>query len=157
MFDRKRIIQDVDLNPRSVQRIRRAEAQRAQFLSPKRIGALLLSLPVIACSVGISVYIRTSPYEPEAALQHLVAMWGCDAARSVGLGPTSVGEAGYHLRNDGDRDGIACEPHRHNAAVGTTQRDQEIPNVRVTHGANASQGSETPVRRSIGSAKFVRP
>ncbi|MBT3143247.1 hypothetical protein DS909_07060 [Phaeobacter gallaeciensis] len=157
MFNRKRIIQEVDLNPRSVQRIRRAEAQRAQFLSPRRIVMLLLSLPVIACSVGIGAYIRTSPYEPEAALQHLVAMWGCDAARSVGLGPTSVGEPGYHLRNDGDQDGVACEPYRHGSTVGTVQGDREVPNVRITHGASASQGSETPVRGPIGSAKFVRP
>lgn len=118
---------------------------------------LLLSLPVIACSVGISAYIRTSPYEPEAALQHLVAMWGCDAARSVGLGQTSVGEPGYHLRNDGDQDGIACEPYRHDSTVGTVQGGREVPNVRITHGASASQGNETPVRGPIGSAKFVRP
>jgi len=157
MFNRERIIQEVDLNPRSVQRIRRAEAQRAQFLSPRRIVMLLLSLPVIACSVGVSVYVRTSPYEPEAALQHLVAMWGCDAARSVGLGPTSLGNPGYHLRNDADGDGIACEPHYRGSTTGNAQGDHAVPPIRNTHGATVPQGNAPPLRRSIGSAKFVRP
>ena len=36
----------------------------------------------------------------------------CDAARSAGVAPLYMGEAGYRPELDGDSDGIACEPYR---------------------------------------------
>ncbi|MEA3009821.1 MAG: hypothetical protein QOJ91_1513 [Sphingomonadales bacterium] len=37
---------------------------------------------------------------------------GCNEVRAAGLAPLYRGEPGYRVEMDGDRDGIACEPHR---------------------------------------------
>ena len=57
----------------------------------------------------MSIFIRTSPFEREDALRHLVAMTGCSAATKVGVAGAARGEPGYHERHDVNRDGIACD------------------------------------------------
>ena len=96
----------------------------------------LAAIPVVALAVGLSLFLRTSPYAPAEALLDLVARGGCPAAAAVGLAPARRGALGYHARNDTDGDGIACE--REPAA-----RVRAIP---LAGGA-----------RRAGGAKFVRP
>ncbi|MEM7317468.1 MAG: excalibur calcium-binding domain-containing protein [Pseudomonadota bacterium] len=99
---------------------------------------LVISLPVVTVSVAVSVYLRTSPFESDQALLHLVALQGCEAAFSVGLAPARHGQPGYHARNDLDGDGIACE------VEATASLPQQVP-------------AQKPAHRRVGSAKFVRP
>lgn len=96
----------------------------------------LMAIPVVALATALSVYIRTSPYPPSAALAHLVARAGCPAAAAIGLAGARVGEAGYHAHNDPDGDGIACAP------------------------ASVPEGLAAPgqlMETKAGGAKFVRP
>lgn len=37
---------------------------------------------------------------------------GCNEVRAMGKAPLYAGQPGYRVEMDGDRDGIACEPHR---------------------------------------------
>jgi hypothetical protein len=37
---------------------------------------------------------------------------GCDAARADGRSNIPISDPSYRLGMDGDRDGLACEPHR---------------------------------------------
>ena len=37
---------------------------------------------------------------------------GCNDARAAGTAPIYAYEPGYRVDMDGDRDGVACEPHR---------------------------------------------
>ena len=112
---------------------RRAARARGPVFSLRRVLLSLLAIPVIATSVAISIYIRTSPYEPPDALRHLIAKSGCEAAFRVGLAPARVGEMGYHARNDLDGDGVACGS-----------------------GLVAEAAAEVPVR-GVSGAKFLRP
>ncbi len=36
---------------------------------------------------------------------------GCNEVRALGKAPLYAGQPGYRIEMDGDRDGIACEPH----------------------------------------------
>ena len=130
--------------PRSRQRHRRAEALRRKALSPVRILTMILALPITIACISFGVYMRTSPYEPDEALLHIVALAGCDAARAVGVAPSYRGMVGYHTRNDPDGDGVACDEPRPVAA-----------------GTPAASAAKAPVRqvkeRTVGGAKFVRP
>ncbi|MFT4959011.1 MAG: hypothetical protein ACI92Z_000083 [Paracoccaceae bacterium] len=125
----------------------RAAGLRARTLSPWRIGLKLLSIPVLAVSVAVSIYIRTSPYEPEQALAHLIARANCDAARSIGLAPAYRGGLGYHARNDADGDGVACEMNRPFKAAPMVQ------GMKLTKVEPAA----APSVRMVGGAKFVKP
>lgn len=87
----------------------RAARTRADTLSPVRIILSILTLPPLAFSVALSMYVRTSDYDPPQAIAHLVARGGCDAARSMGLAPSYLGGLGYHARNDVNGDGVACD------------------------------------------------
>lgn len=136
---------------RRSRRERRAAATRAQFLSPFRIFALLLSLPLVTCSVALSIYLRTSPHRPSEAMAHLVAMAGCDAARYFGIGPAREGDIAYHKRNDPDGDGVACAPEGY--ALNSTP--QVVFQPRPV--GQSAQSAQPVTRRSIGGAKFVRP
>ncbi len=133
-------------------RQRRAARTRAQALAPGRIIKSLLSLPVLALGVAMSVYIRTSPYEPPAALAHLIARVGCDAARSVGLAPAFRGALGYHARNDADNDGVACESADFRVRLPQdsvqAQQETQLPVLAQPQGASV---------RMAGGAKFIRP
>lgn len=111
---------------------------RARALSPLRILSLLMALPIMAGGVALSVYVRTSPYDPALAVRHLAALAGCDAAQAMALAPARRGEPGYHARNDADGDGVACGPRT--AAAFTSA--PEVPQ---------------PGGRMAGGAKFVRP
>ncbi|WP_237215804.1 excalibur calcium-binding domain-containing protein [Ruegeria lacuscaerulensis] len=128
-------------DPNAPARIRRAEALRRRALSPIRILLMILMLPVTTAVIGFSVYLRTSDFEQEEAVLHLIAMAGCPTALKVIPGPYYAGELGYHLRNDPDGNGVACE----------TPQQLAVP---VT--AEAPQLAQ-PVERSVGSAKFLRP
>jgi len=79
---------------------------------------------------------------------HLVALAGCDAARSVGLGPMRKGELGYHQRNDPDGDGIACQTGQ------VAQYSRPKPVQSVLPGPDPSRNQ---AQRRVGTAKFVRP
>lgn len=87
----------------------RAARTRAEALAPGRILMSLLTLPVLALGVALSIYMKTSEYDPPDALAHLVALAGCDAAQSIGLAPSYRGGLGYHAKNDSDGNGVACE------------------------------------------------
>lgn len=127
----------------------RAARTRAHALSPWRIGISLLGFPVVAVSVAVSLYIRTSTYEPSAALAHLVARFNCDAARSIGLAPAYRGEIGYHARNDPDGNGVSCERSLQ------TQMQQILG---VALDAPVTSPDQPPVPdRMVGGAKFIKP
>lgn len=120
-------------NPRNAKRQARAARTRARALSPRRILSLLMSVPIVAASAGLAMYLRTSPYDPPVAVAHLIAMAGCPAAMRVGLAPAAEGQPGYHLRNDAEGDGVAC---------GTALVAEDVALTRY---------------RVVGSAKFIRP
>lgn len=96
----------------------------------------IAAIPLVATSVALSIYVRTSPYPPTEALVHLIAMGGCPAAAFFGLSNRREGELGYHKRNDPDGDGIACAASR-------------IPGALV-------DGAEPDITHRAGGAKFVR-
>jgi len=126
----------------------RAARTRAEALSPVRILMRLLTLPPLALAVALTIYIRTSDYDPPEAIAHLVARGGCDAARSIGLAPSYRGGIGYHARNDMDGDGVACD--------GTKVLLVEVVgNVTVSEPV-AIQDTSARIRMT-GGAKFVRP
>ncbi|MDP5219322.1 excalibur calcium-binding domain-containing protein [Ruegeria sp. 2205SS24-7] len=135
---------------RQLRREKRAAATRAKALSPARIVALIASLPLVMCSTALGVYIRTSPYPAEQALQHLVAMAGCEAAAKVGVFEVREGMAGYHASNDHDGNGVACEVQSNTASL--VGAEETVQAARVS--APAAGNTE---RRSIGNAKFIRP
>ena len=122
-------------------RERRAARVRARgpVFSLRKVVLSLMTIPVIAASLTISIYIRTSPYEPAEALRHLIAKTGCEAAFRVGLAPARRGEMGYHERNDLDGDGVACGS-----------------GVVADAGPSGGPAGEPSVR-SVGGAKFLRP
>ncbi len=126
---------------RPSRRERRAARVRARgpALSLRKVLLSLLAIPVITASLTISIYIRTSPYEPADALRHLIAKTGCEAAFRVGLAPARRGEMGYHARNDLDGDGVAC-----GSGV-------------VADARPAGGPAGAPSVRSVGGAKFLRP
>ncbi|UWR07608.1 MULTISPECIES: excalibur calcium-binding domain-containing protein [Ruegeria] len=133
-------------DPRLARRQRKADALRRHALSPLRILLMVLALPLTTGMIALGVYLRTSDLERTEAVMHLVALAGCDAARSVGLGPMREGQLGYHKRNDPDGDGIACE-----SSVRAATRSA------VPVQAPASTQSAAPKPRAVGNAKFVRP
>lgn len=126
----------------------RAARTRAKALSPVRIIFSLLTLPLLALSVAVSIYIRTSDYDPPEAIAHLVARGGCDVARSIGLAPSHRGGLGYHARNDADGDGVACD--------GTEVLLVEVVEKSVISEPVAIQNTSARVRMT-GGAKFVKP
>lgn len=126
----------------------RATRTRAEALSPVRILFSFLTLPLLALSVALSIYVRTSIYDPPEAIAHLVARGGCDAARSIGLAPSYRGGLGYHARNDVDGDGVACD--------GTEVLPVEVVENSTTSEPVAIQNTSARVRMT-GGAKFVRP
>jgi len=127
-------------------REKRAARTRARALSPARIVMSLLSLPLVAGGVAVSIYIRTSDYDPPQALAHLVARAGCDASLYVGLAPAYRGGLGYHARNDADGDGVACE----------VSVQYDMAPAQSTEIAAPAPVRETPDRKVSG-AKFVKP
>lgn len=50
--------------------------------------------------------------EETAKIEQSVFYAGCDDARAAGVAPIYAGSPGYREGMHGDRDGIACEPHR---------------------------------------------
>lgn len=75
----------------------------------RRLMLRLAFAPVTAAAIFFSVYLRTSPFPPEAALLHLLAAQSCGVADALGVAPARVGAPGYHAKFDADGDGIACE------------------------------------------------
>lgn len=58
---------------------------------------------------------RSQPLERATspdALESSVHYAGCNEVRDLGKAPLYAGQPGYRIGMDGDRDGIACEPHR---------------------------------------------
>lgn len=131
-----------DLNPRSARRHQRAEAARRQALSPLRILIMVLLLPLTTALIATGVFLRTSGYERDEAVIHLIALAGCDATQAMGIGPFRAGQPGYHERNDPDGDGVACG-----------YAELELPRATTVQ----AQDQPKPRERSVGSAKFVRP
>ncbi len=132
--DEKAVAKEV----RKLRRQQRADRTLRNALSPARILANVLLVPVVTVALTISIYVRTSPYERQDAMRHLVAMSGCAAAAKVGLPYATANTPGYHVRNDGDLDGIACNEGR--------SRHQS---------AQAEPGTASPL--PSGGAKFLRP
>ncbi len=60
-------------------------------------------------SVGMAIH--QSTWAPDTTLRHLAASLHCDFAVRVGLAPSRAGDPGYHIRNDGNQNGIACETY----------------------------------------------
>ncbi len=129
---------DAKPSNRRERREARAARTRAEALSPVRILARVMFLPVVVAALTLSIYIRTSPYEKTDALRHLAALAGCDTAASMGLAPAFEGGLGYHARNDPDRDGIACgaaAPSRHAGMRPLTPAMPDAPPARMPGGA----------------------
>lgn len=131
----------------------RAARTRAQALAPGRILMSLLTLPVLAFAVAVSIYIRTSEFDPPDALAHLVARAGCDAARSIGLAPSYRGGLGYHARNDANGDGVACDL----AEVGAGAVDGPIAGSAQEVVFSKPVARPDGAERIVGGAKFVKP
>lgn len=121
-------------------RQRRAEALRKRALSPIRIMLMVLMLPVTTIGIAVGVYLRTSEFEHDEALLHLIALAGCNAVENIVPGPFVAGGPGYHKRNDPDGDGVACD----------TRSVVFEPSAPPQH-------TEAPEARRVGTAKFVRP
>ncbi|WP_170414759.1 excalibur calcium-binding domain-containing protein [Ruegeria atlantica] len=130
-------------NQRAAARHRRANATRRRALSPVRIILMILMLPATTAAIAVGVFLRTSEFEHQEALLHLIALAGCHAAEALVPGPYRDGEPGYHARNDTNGDGIAC---------GTA-----VPQYAAPKPAAAPQPVEAPQQRQVGTAKFVRP
>lgn len=120
-------------------RQRRADALRRRALSPFRIILMVLALPLTTGIIAVNIYLRTSEFDRNGAVMHLIALAGCDATNALGLGPFRKGYPGYHKRYDPDGDGVSC---------GTLQlqRVQDTP-----------QASSTSAARAVGNAKFIKP
>jgi hypothetical protein len=72
--------------------------------------AVLKFSPIVAvCGATLAFFFWISPWPVMQTVKHYVAYPNCDAARAVGLAPAVVGQPGYWLHHDRDRDGIACE------------------------------------------------
>ena len=52
--------------------------------------------------------------EERASIEGSVYYSGCNEVRALGAAPIYAGQPGYRSDMDGDGDGIACEPIRHN-------------------------------------------
>ena len=128
-------------------RQRRAARTRARALSPTRILVQLLMVPIVTVALTVSIYIRTSPFEPPDGLRHLLAMGGCDVAAKLNISPSFRGDVGYHPRNDPDGDGIAC-----GSALATNSVEPSPP---TQHLAPGQPVQADPTR--ISGAKFLRP
>lgn len=105
--------------------------------SPVSILLRLAFAPVVAASVALSLYISTSPFAPDKALGHLLAMGGCEPAAAVGLAPAPAGSPGYHTPLDRDGNGVSCTPE-----------DLALAGVEMP-------GAAGEIRSS--GAKFIRP
>ena len=84
-------------------------------------------LMVAALAIGVmmtGLFAYRSPWPLETDLRHLSATLHCDLADRVGLAPAAMGEPGYHLRNDRDRNGVSCETYGPAIAVGQTPSGQ---------------------------------
>ncbi len=66
-------------------------------------------LAFVGGSAGMFAYKSAWPVGTD--LRHLAATLHCDLAERVGMAPSYVGSPGYHIRNDRDRNGIACETY----------------------------------------------
>lgn len=140
-FARKRVeLNRAVQDPRRARRIERARQRLRWAYSPIRILMLLGMAPVVAGAMTLSVYVATSPFDPQDALGHMVAMGGCEAAAVVGLAPARSGDPGYHAKLDTDGDGMSCRP-----------ADLEMA------GADAAMPGAGETARQAGGAKFLRP
>ncbi len=128
----------------------RASHDLRRAMSPARILLRLAGIPVLALSVGLSIYLRSSPWPPSVALADLLARGGCSVAEKVGLAPAYRGQPGYHPQNDPDGDGIACDQ---NAAQPELAADRPAPQPPATAPAPAP----APTEHRPGGAKFLRP
>ena len=50
--------------------------------------------------------------DERSRIEQSVYYSGCRDVRAAGKAPLHAGQPGYREDMDGDRDGIACEPHR---------------------------------------------
>ena len=98
-----------DLQP--TRRQRRADALRRKALSPFRIIVMVLALPLTTGIIAVNIYLRTSDFDRNGAVMHLIALAGCDAMHTLGFGPFRKGYPGYHKRYDPDGDWRVLRPH----------------------------------------------
>lgn len=80
----------------------------AAAFSPQRIIGHLFAIPVVAATVAAAILMVASPYPPRDALNHVLALSGCETAGALGVAGARQGMPGYHARLDPDGDGIAC-------------------------------------------------
>ncbi len=131
MTTRESSLRPVFTDPTCPERQRRAEVTRKRALSPVRIMLMILMLPVTTAAIALSVFIRTSDFEREEAVFHLAALvGGCHAAQKILPGPYYEGQPGYHLRNDPDADGIACDSGRQSAVKTPLQAEKQVGNAK---------------------------
>lgn len=83
------------------------------------LGSRLL-IPAAAAAAFAATWIltpvRTAASQPAPVATSApdnVFYTGCDEVRAAGKAPLYQGQPGYREGMDGDLDGIACEPHRH--------------------------------------------
>lgn len=65
-----------------------------------------------ALGVAVAAVNHFSPWSFWTVARHIAAAPNCNAARTVGLAPSTKGAPGYYRRHDADGDGVACEPFR---------------------------------------------
>lgn len=136
-------------DPAMTRRSRRAMRTRARALSVPRLLLGILMIPVVAAGLTVSIFIRTSDYDPPDALRHLLALGGCDIAARVLLAPAREGELGYHRRNDPDGDGVACADRM--------PRDVYPHSDTIVSKPIPSRAPPENAPRIVGGAKFLRP
>ena len=92
-----------------LRRIARSERYLDRAYAPLRLVIKLALTPVLAVAVATSIFMSAGPYDRDAALRHIVAIAGCEAADAVGLAPARAGQPGYHRPLDPDGDGRSCQ------------------------------------------------
>lgn len=83
----------------------------------------------LGATAAITVY--KSPWEPTVTLRHMAATLHCDIADQVGLAPARVGEPGYHVRNDRDRNGTSCEVFTPATAAAEPAPDENLTSAQL--------------------------
>ncbi|MBO9411456.1 excalibur calcium-binding domain-containing protein [Ruegeria sp. R8_2] len=124
-------LRPVFTDPTCPERQRRADVTRNRALSPLRITLMILMLPITTAAIALSVYLRTSDFDQEEAVLHLVALiGGCNAAQTVLPGPYFEGQPGYHPRNDPNTDGVACDFVQQDALARPQQSSERVGNAK---------------------------
>lgn len=87
----------------------------AAIIGPMGTKEVLIAVGLVGAAATTAW--RTPPTSSMSAeeakrIERSVYYAGCNEVRAAGKDPLYAGQPGYRIGMDGDRDGIACEPHR---------------------------------------------